>query len=119
MDAASLLRVNYRGIYASDILVPIATFIMSSFFTSLEKSLLICFLCGSVSVVLNLKWNLRKLWWFWIIISAFVIMNSLAIYYVSLPSAFKMAAAFAPLVILEGLILLGFIGLVERRRHRS
>jgi hypothetical protein len=30
-----------------------------------------------------------------------------------------MAAAFAPLVILEGLILLGLIGLIERRRHRS
>ena len=115
MNWSGFFRKNHSGIYLSDVVLTLLSFIASSFFVSLERSLLICFLVGGISVILNLKWHLRGKRWFWIILGVFLIINALLIFGAPMPQEFKIAAAFAPLVIAEGLALLGIISFVERR----
>lgn len=115
MRFADLFRKNHNGIYLSDVVVTALVFIAASLFFSLERALLLCFLVGSLNVVLNIKWHLRALSWFWFILALFFLVNAILIFTIPMPEEFKMAAAFAPLVIAEGIALLGIIGLVERR----
>lgn len=115
MNLAPFFRKNYNGIFLSDVLLTLGSFVVSSVVFTLERSLLICFLVGALSVVINMKWNLRWKAWFWLILSLFFIAHVIVIFSVPIPRGFKMAAAFAPVVILEGLAILGIIGLIEKR----
>lgn len=113
----ALLRKNYNGIFLSDVIFTIGSFILSSMFFSLEKSLLICFVIGAISVVINMKWNLRWEPWFWATLFIFFSSHMVLIFSIPMPQEFKMAAAFAPIVIAEGLVLLGIIGFIEKRTN--
>lgn len=118
MGYGDLFRKQYNGIYLSDVVIPVVSFAAAAFVFSLERALLIGFLIGSLSVVMNMKWHLRSASWFWLILTLFFVLNAVLIFAIPMPREFKMAAAFTPLVILEGLALLGIIGLIERRMKR-
>lgn len=119
MNFGALFRKNHNGIYLSDVVITLGAFIAASFIFSLERSLLMCFLVGSLSVILNLKWHLRAAAWFWLILGLFFLANATLIFTIPMPREFKVAAAFAPLVIVEGMALLGIISLIERRMKRD
>lgn len=115
MKFLSIFRMKYNDIYLSDVVIVLGVFISSSIFFSLERSFLLCLLALVVNVSINMKWHLRKRAWFWLILSIFFIGHLILIFSIPMPREFKMAAAFAPVVVVEGLALLGIIGLIERR----
>jgi uncharacterized membrane protein len=117
MNWAAIFRKNVNGIYFSDVVITSAAFIVSAALISLERSLLICFLVGTVSVAINMKWRLRSQAWFWLIILLFATANALIIFTIPMPHEFKAAAGFTPLVIVEGMVLLGVISSIERRKR--
>ncbi|HXG82051.1 MAG TPA: hypothetical protein VNJ05_09650 [Sphingomicrobium sp.] len=116
MKFSHFLRKNYNGVYLLDVLLALATFIILDTFFSDEITLLLCFLVGICVVTIHMKWHLRRRAWFWSILTLFALGHVILILSVAMPQEFKIAVAFAPLVILEGLALIGIIGLIEHRK---
>jgi len=112
-ETANRIRPTWRT-WLTLIGVGLLLFVVLAYFGKLALWRPIMFSTIAVSVATAVRWDLHNHYWFWIIVGSFIAMHVAAITLITWNSQWVPAALLAPIVIVDGLLILATFQLAEK-----
>lgn len=95
--------------------ITLAIYIVSAFFFSAEKSLLITMSLSTLLLIVEINRDIMFRGWFVALVSAVAVANLCTIFLTKHPDEFKGALFLAPIFVLQFVILYGVVAALKRR----